>query len=226
MRGDRADADDDRALAVLTQRLFNELGGLLQIARADILAKLLNEHHVALAHGKREAGLAVREDVLYRLHGQALKALVQAADQEHAAVELGLNVQLLGADIEVAEHDVVGDDVLDEGDLVVLLLIIALGRVERDRRHGAGRAAHLVLAIGKNRKIKVSVPAGQRLEGLAGERNHALLRVVDAAHKLAPMTADLAQLRTGNDGALGIDHADLGIDRILELQNDVLENSP
>ena len=40
------------------------------------------------------------------------------------------------------------------------------------------------------------------------------------------MTANLAQLRTGNDGALGIDHADLGIDRILELQNDVLENSP
>ena len=53
------------------------------------------------------------------------------ADQEHRPGRLRDKVQLLGADIDVPQQNVVGDDVLDKGGLVVLLLIVGLGAVQR-----------------------------------------------------------------------------------------------
>ena len=72
--------------------------------------------------------------MFYGLDRDGLALFVRAADDEHAAVELGLDVQLLGAHVNVAQEDVVGKDALDERGLVVLFLVIALGGVKRDGR--------------------------------------------------------------------------------------------
>ena len=52
------------------------------------------------------------------------------ADQEHRPGRLGDKVQLLGADIDVAQKDVIRNDALDESRLVMLLLVIGLGAVQ------------------------------------------------------------------------------------------------
>ena len=109
MRRHRADTDDHGALTVHAQRLFDLRGGLFKPvggkerdAAHRIVAELLHEHHIVLAHGKDKARLPVGEDVLHGLDGDSVGLFVRAADDEHAAVELGLDVQLLGADVDIA----------------------------------------------------------------------------------------------------------------------------
>ena len=102
VRGHGADADDHRAFAVHAQRFFDQCGGLFKVAHLHIVAELLHEHHIVLAHGKDKARLPVGEDVLHGLDGDSVGLFVRAADDEHAAVELRLDVQLLGADVDIA----------------------------------------------------------------------------------------------------------------------------
>ena len=102
VRRHRADTDDHGALTVHAQRLFDLRGGLFKVAHLHIVAELLHEHHIVLAHGKDKARLPVGEDVLHGLDGDSVGLFVRAADDEHAAVELGLDVQLLGADVDIA----------------------------------------------------------------------------------------------------------------------------
>ena len=102
VRRHRANTDDHGALTVHAQRLFDLRSGLFKVAHLHIVAKLLHEHHIVLAHGKDKARLPVGEDVLHGLDGDSVSLFVRAADDEHAAVELGLDVQLLGADVDIA----------------------------------------------------------------------------------------------------------------------------
>ena len=102
VRRHRADTDDHGALTVHAQRLFDLRGGLFKVAHLHIVAELLHEHHIVLAHGKDKARLPVGEDVLHGLDGDSVGLFVRAADDEHAAVELRLDVQLLGADVDIA----------------------------------------------------------------------------------------------------------------------------
>ena len=224
MRRYRADTHDHGALAVHAQRLFDERGGLFKVGHLNILAELLYEHDVILAHGEDKARLAVGEDVLDGLDRDGLALFVRAANDEHAAVELGFDVQLLGAHIDIAQQDVVRENALDERGLVVLFLIIALGGVERDSRHAADGGAERILAACEGRKVELTAPALERLEGLALERDAGALGVVDGLHQMRPALADLRQVGTGDDRTLRVDHADDRIGRFLKLQHDVLKD--
>ena len=192
VRRHRADAHDHGALAVHAQRLFDERGGLFKVAHLHVLAQLLHEHDIVLAHGEDKARLPVGEDVLHRFDGDGVGLFVRPADDEHAAVELGLHVQLLGAHVNVAQQDVVGQNAFDERGLVVLFLIVALGGVERNGRHAAHRGADGVLAAGEGRKIELAAPALERLEGLALERDAGALGLVDGLHQMRPALARLS----------------------------------
>ena len=75
-------------------------------------------------------------------------------------------MELLGADIDITQKDVVGNDALDEGRLVVLFLVIGLGAVQRHGDHGADELGLLVAALDEGRVVKVGAAAGQGLEGL------------------------------------------------------------
>ena len=224
MRRHRADAHDHGALAVHAQRLLDKRGGLFKVAHLNIVAKLLHEHHIVLAHGEDKAGLAVGENVLDGLDRNGLALFIRAADNEHAAVELGLHVQLLGAHIDIAQQDIVGEDALDKRGLVVLFLVIALGGVERDGRHAADGGAERVLAAGEGGKVKLSAPALERLEGLALKRDAVALGSIDGLHQMRPALSDLRQVGAGDDRPLRVDHANDRIGRFFKLQHDVLKD--
>lgn len=225
MCGNGADTDNGDALAIDTQSLFQLQSDLLKLRRAGGIAELMDQDDVRLSHGKNEAGLTVGEDTLHRLHRYGLDLVVRLADDEHAAAELRIDMELLGADINIADENVVGNNAFDEGRLVILLFVIALGRIEGNGSHCAGNAAHLVLAEGERREIKLTAPAGQGLEGLALKRDTLALCSVDRANQMRPLAADLRQIRTGDHRTLGVDHPDDCVGCFFKLQNDILKNS-
>ena len=217
MQGQRTDAHEHTALAVLPQGLLDGGGHLLQILVGGALRHLVDQRHVRLTHADDEVILPVGEEILHHLQRDALAAALHRSDDEYAAGYLGGHVQLLGPHIDVADKDVVGDDVLDEGALVVLFLIVRLGGVQGHAGHGAHGAAHAVIAGGEHGIVKMSAPAGQRLEGLALQRNAAALGGVDGLHILGPLLADTRQLAASDDGTLGVNDAHGAIGGILEL---------
>ena len=99
----------------------------------------------------------------------------------------------------------------------MLFLVIALGGVERDGRHAADGRAKRVLAAGEGRKVELTAPALERLEGLALERGAGALGLIDGLHQMRPALADLRQVGAGDDRALGVDHANARIGRFLKL---------
>ena len=220
-----ADTHKHAALAVHPQGLLDALGHCLQILGTGVLVHLVDERHVLLAHADDEVILPVREQPLDHVHRHRLQPLIHRADHKHAARRLRGHVQLLGAHIDVADEDIIRNNVLDEGALVVLLLVIALGRVQRHGGHGAHGAAHAVVAAGKDRVVEVGAPAGQCLEGAALQRNAGTLRRGNGLHILAPLLADTRQLAAGDHRTVRVNDADGAIRRLLELQYHILKNS-
>ena len=108
----------------------------------------------------------------------------------------------------------------------MLLLVIGLRAVERDVGHDAEASGSLIVALGEHGIVKVGAPGNERLEGLFVDDNDGGRGAVELDDGLGPFFPDARGVAAGDHGAVGVDHADLGIDRILELQNDVLENSP
>ena len=164
--GNGADAHHHGALAAVPQGLLDGDGDLVQLLDAGPLGHLTDQDHIPLAHAEDKVALAVGEQGLDHIRGDGL-SLFQRADHKHAPGNIGADPQLLGPHVDIAQHDIVGDDVLDEGAPVVLLLIIGLGGVQRHRGHGADGLADLVIAKGEGRVIKLVAPARQRLEGLS-----------------------------------------------------------
>ena len=223
--GHGADAHEDPALAVQAQGLLDGGGHLFHIPGGGGVVHLVDEGHVLLAHGQNEIVLPVGEQVLHQLQGHRLQPVVHRADDEHGPLHLGGHMQLLGPHVNVADEDIIGDDVLDEGALVVLLLIVILGAVEGHGSHGADGVADAVVAAGENGVVEMAAPAGQGLEGLALQRNAIALRRGDGLDIFAPLGADGRQLAAGDDGALRVHDADGAIGGLLKLQNHVLKNS-
>ena len=224
MHGDGAHAHHHGAFTIDPEGLLDLGGSLVQFLAARAVRQLADQNHIPLADAEDKVILAVREHGLNGLRGNGFP-LLQGPDGEDAPADIGGHPQFLGPHINIAQHDVVGDDVLDEGTPVMLFLIIALGRVQRYRCHRTDGLADLIIAKGENGVIKLVSPAAERLEGLAVKADHAAGSAVYRRHILAPALADHRQLAAGNDNALTVDHADGSIRVFLQLQNYVLKDS-
>ena len=223
--GHGADTDEHTALAVDPQSLLDPLGHLFQFSAGGVLIHLVDQHHILLAHAENEVVLPVREQALNHVQRRRLHPLIHRTDDKHAAVYLGGHVQFLGSHVNIADQYVIGNDVLHEGALVMLLFIVAFGGVQRHSRHGTHRASNAVVTAGKHRIVKVSTPAGQCLKGLALQRHTLAVSLLDGLHIFAPLFADTGQLAARDDRALRIDYTDGPIGGFLELQHYILKNS-
>ena len=220
-----ADAHEHHALAVYPQGLLNGSGHLFQVLAAGVLGHLVDQGHVVIAHAEDKVVLPVREHILHHVHGNGLGPIVHRADDKDAAGHLCRHMQLLGTHVDVTDEDVIRDDVLDKGALVVLFLVVDLGGVQRHAGHGAYGASHAVVSAGENRIIKVGSPAGHGLEGLALHGHAVAFRRRDGLHIFGPLFTDTGELAARDHRALGVDDADGAVCGLLELQHNVLKNS-
>ena len=146
-------------------------------------------------------------------------------DEEHRTRHVGDEVQLLGADVNIAGQDVVGDDVLDERALVVLFLVVDLGAVERDVGHDAQAVRQLVVTLGEHGVVKVRAPVDERLEGLMIDCYDRIRRAVQADDRLRPFFADHGCVAARNDVAVRVDHADHTVGGLFHLNDHALEHT-
>ena len=220
-----ADAHEHAALAVDAQSFLDAQGHLFQIGGVGVLVQLMDQHHVLLAYAQHKIVLPIGEQALHQIQRCGFQPVVHRANHKYAAVHLGGHMQFLGPHVNVADEDIVGDDVLHEGALIVLLLIIALGGIQRHGSHGAYGAANAVITAGEHRIIKVAAPAGQCLKGLAFQRHALAVGLLDGLYIFAPLLADPRQLAARDNGSLGIDDPDGAVGGLFELQHYILKNS-
>ena len=99
----------------------------------------------------------------------------------------------------------------------MLLFIIRLGGVECHGGHGADRSPDAVVAAGEDSIVKVVAPAGHGLEGLALDRDAAVLSGFDGLHIAGPLLADARQLAAGDHGSFVINDSDDAVGGFLKL---------
>ena len=166
-----ADADGGLDLQVLGQGVLNALGNAVDLFAVAPLSEGLDDSDVRLVDGDDKILLAVGEQALDHVHRRDLRR-AHLPDQKDRPEGLRGEVELLGTDVDIPQQDVVGDDGLHKGGLVVLLLIVGLGAVQGHRHHGADELGLLVTALDKGGIIVVGPPADQRFEGLVPVDHH------------------------------------------------------
>ena len=173
--------------------------------------------------GDNEVGLLVREQVLDDVDGAHVGG-AQLAHQEGGPGRLGDEVELLGLGINITQQNIIRNNILHKGGLVVLFLIIGLGPVEGHHRHGTQGSGQLVLTLDESGIVKLGAPAGQGLEDLALEVSLGIVRRVNGGHRTGPVLPDTGELAAGHHNPVGIDHAHHAVDAVLHLEDDTLEH--
>ena len=145
--------------------------------------------------------LPIREHVLDQLeHGDIRH--VHLTHQQHSARHVGGKMQLLGTHIHVAGENVVRNDVLDEGSLVVLFLKVCAGLRHADGRENADAARRLVIALDKHGILKTRRAGRQNLIRACVRCKQLLLHFTHRGLKVIQARADHRKLTAGNDKPL------------------------
>ena len=134
-------------------------------------------------------------------------------------------MEFLGADIDVAQKDVIRNDALDESRLVMLLLVIGLGAVQGHGDHGADEPGLLVAALDEGGVVIVRAAAGQGLKGLIPIDHHGAVVGVQGGGSALPFLSNPGQLIAGDHGALVVDDADDPVRALFHLEYNALKYS-
>ena len=224
MARDGGDADDGLDEQLGPERLLDGLRRLQKLALFRAGGDLLDDGDIRLVDGQDKVLLLVREHTGKHVDGGNVRP-AYLPDEEDGARRVGDEVQLLRADIDIARQNVVGDDILDEGSLVMLFLIVGLRAVERDVGHDAQTSGDLVVALGKHGVVKVGAPGNERLEGLFVDDDNGVRGAVELDNGLGPFFPDARGVAAGDHGAVGVDHADHAVGRLLHLDDHTLKNA-
>ena len=134
------------------------------------------------------------------------------------------NAQFLGAHIDIAQHDIVGDDVLDEGTPVMLFLIESLGIIQGYVSQIAVCPGLIIVTEAENSILESIGAAENPTEGFL-IKGHRAVCACGANRSLGPALTQHRNIRTGNDAAIGIDNAEDTVCGILKLNNYTLKNT-
>ena len=222
--GRRADADDRLHVQLRVHGALNALGQRADILRGLVRRHFLDDDNVRLAHAEHEIMLPVREHVLDQLeHGDIRH--VHLTHQQHSARHVGGKMQLLGAHIHVAGENVVRNDVLNEGGLIVLFLKVRAGLRHADGRENADAARRLVIALDKHGILKTRRAGRQNLIRACVRCKQLLLHFTHRGLKVIQARADHRKLTAGNDKPLLVHNTNAARGGIFHLNDHALKNS-
>ena len=189
MTCDSGNADHGFDKQLGPERLLDGLGRLQKFGLFRTWCDLLDDGDVCLVDGQNKILLLIREHAGKHIDGGNVRP-AYLPDEEHSARRVGDKMQFLRTDIDIARQDIVGDDVLDEGSLVVLFLIVGLRTIERDVGHDAQALGDLIIALGKHGIVKIGTPGNKRLEGLFIDNDNGIRGAVKLDHGLGPFFPD------------------------------------
>ena len=222
--GDGGDADHGLDEQLGPERLLDGLGRLQKLCLLRAGGELLDDGDVRLVDGEDKVLLLVGEHAGQHVDGGHVGP-ADLPDEKDGARRVGDEMQLLGADIDVAGEDIVGDDVLDESALVVLFLVVGLRTVERDVGHDAEASGSLIVALGEHGIVKVGAPGNERLEGLFVDDNDGVRGAVELDDCLGPFFADQRGVAAGDHVAVSVNDADDAVGGLLHLDDHTLKNA-
>ena len=218
-----ADADHASDAELFLQSLLDLARGLHHLLPPVLRIHALDQNEVGFVDADDEIVLTVREQALQQLERRDV-GIGRLPHEQDGARLVRDEVQLLGAHVNVAGQDVVGNDVLQKSDLVVLFLVILLGLVESDGGQRADHAAHRVVPVGEGGVIRVLTGDLQRAE-IPRAEGHRLVRAVQLpGMELRKMRADQRQLTGGDDEALLVHNADRPVEIVLHLGDHILKD--
>ena len=224
MVGRRADADDRLHVQLGLHGALNALGQRADILRGLVRRHFLDDDDVRLAHAEHKIMLPVREHVLDQLeHGDIRHA--HLTHQQHGARHVGGKMQLLGAHIHVAGENVVRNDVLDEGGLIVLFLKVRAGLCHADGRENADAARRLIIALDEHGILKARRAGRQDLIRARVRCKQLLLHFAHCGLKVIQTRADHRKLTAGNDKPLLVHNTDAARGGVFHLNDHALKNS-
>ena len=219
----RTDADNHLDPKFLGDSGGNLLGDPLELLGVRTLGQLLDEGHIGLIDGDDKVHLLVREKVLNHIDGTHI-GRAQLPYQESGPGSLREEVQLLGLGIDVPQQDVVRNNILHKGSLVVLLLIIGLGSVEGHHRHRTQGCGSLILALNKGGVIELGAPARQGPESLILKMSGGMIRRIDSGDSPGPVLANARQLAACHHDPVRVDHSYCTVDTVLHLEYNSLKH--
>ena len=133
-------------------------------------------------------------------------------------------MQLLCPDIDIPGQNIVGNNILDKGGLIVLFLIAGLGLVHRHGGKNADAPCCAVVAVDKHGVLKLAVQAPEQAVGALRGCENLFRDVPGNVAYLVQVGSDHAQLTARHDKALAVHDADGALRGILELENHTLKN--
>ena len=172
---------------------------------------------------QNEILLLVREHTGHNVDRRDIGRLLLTNEEYHAR-HIVAEVQLAGLDVNIARQDVVQNDILDEGRLVVLFVIQRLDIVDRNRNQRADAARQLVLALYEYGVFQTRRTVSCNMVGITAETND-LAGEAQLSDCFLPHFTDTRQIGTCYNRTACVNNADRTIHRILHLQNNRLEQS-
>ena len=162
----------------------------------------------------------IREHILQHLEGQHI-GLAKELDEENDADLLGVEVELLALDVDIAGQDVVKNDVLDERALVVLLVVESFDITERNCEYLCDLICLSVLTLSKGNAIILVAGADKSVGVSVG--NEGSLRECELLFNALLGFSDLGELAARYNDSVLINSTDGASYYVLQLMDNVLE---
>ena len=193
---------------------------LLYLFHFGVGLNLFDKHDVTLANADDIIARLVREHILKHLKGHHV-GLAAEFDKQHDAIFLGVEVKLLGLDVNIARQDIVKDDILDKRALVIFLVVKLLYVGKRDRQHLGQHLSHFILALNENGVFGFHIIA-DRTVGIAALAYH-IRRVKQIVAQTGHKLSYSHKLRTGNNVIGFINYSYCAVNGIFHLMNYTLK---
>ncbi len=218
----RTDTDGNLSKELRVECVGDVACHFLDLANVGSCLDILNYYDILLGNTDDKLAALVRENILYHIEGQNIGAGIELDEKDYANL-IGVEVQLLGLDVDVTRKNVVEDDVLYERALVILLVIKILDIGKCNGEDGRHLLSQLVLAFDENDILPLGARTDRPVGVAAG--GDCLCGVSELiANTLSELTY-FDKLTAGDDNTVVINDSDYTVDGIPHLMDDSLEQT-
>ena len=151
-----ADADDRLGMELRAEGVNDRPRQFLQVLGLDACFDFLDKHNIRLADIEDKILLLVREEILNDLiSGDVVGG--NDPDQQSYPVDVDVEMQLPGLDVDSAGQDIVQNYIFNEVIAVIFLIVVLLDAGEGDGQNRRVAGGHIIGALDKDSIVRLDV---------------------------------------------------------------------